>query len=287
MRAILATIPTPRTWRGASRARPRPCCSVPPGLVRLDWDAANHWKPRPVRTARLRLAQERLVRLTASAPMSPVVWRSIGASVGHERRFVAAEVRADSGVEFLLGGGGGAGTGLQPSLVLGRSCRRCAPGGCAGRACVERRRRRAQSPARCRGGGRTPAYTAIVIAASAVVRTPHVLWSGFIRERRWGFSTQRLRSLAADRPRAVAVNSVLTAAALPGRARRCAAGLVAGAGSVGVCAGGAAAFVPGRGVQKLCRRRRLQSAISSTRIDRVSPVARGSGCLDWLCAPGV
>jgi hypothetical protein len=55
-----------------------------------------------------------------------------------------------------------------------------------------------------------------VIAASAVVRTPHALWSGFIRERRWGFSTQRLRSLAADRPRAVAVNSVLTAAALPG-----------------------------------------------------------------------
>ena len=64
--------------------------------------------------------------------------------------------------------------------------------------------------------GRTPAYTAIVIAASAVVRTPHALWSGFIRERRWGFSTQRLRSWAADRARAVAVNSVLTAAALLG-----------------------------------------------------------------------
>jgi putative transposase len=37
-----------------------------------------------------------------------------------------------------------------------------------------------------------------------------------------------------------------------------------------------------RGVQKLCRRQRVQSAISS-----VSPVDRGSGCLDWLGAPGV
>ena len=64
--------------------------------------------------------------------------------------------------------------------------------------------------------GRTPAYTAIVIAASAVVRTPVALWSGFIRERRWGFSTQRLRSWAADRAKAVAVNSGLTAAALLG-----------------------------------------------------------------------
>jgi CAAX prenyl protease N-terminal, five membrane helices len=64
--------------------------------------------------------------------------------------------------------------------------------------------------------GRTSAYTAIAIAASAVVRSPYALWSGFIRERRWGFSTQRLRSWAADRARAVAVNSVLTAAALLG-----------------------------------------------------------------------
>jgi hypothetical protein len=128
-----------------------------------------------------------------------------------------------------------------------------------------------------------------VIAASAVVRTPHALWSGFIRERRWGFSTQRLRSLAADRPRAVAVNSVLTAAALPG--------LVALAGALPGwwLAPAASAFALAAlllsflavGFRNLCRRRRLQSPISSTRIDRVSPVARGSGCLDWLCAPGV
>src|SRR5215211_7511121 len=61
---------------------------------------------------------------------------------------------------------------------------------------------------------RTPAYAAIVVAASAVVRAPLALWSGFFRERRWGFSTQRFPSWAADRAKAVGVNIVLTAAAL-------------------------------------------------------------------------
>src|SRR5215207_5627082 len=65
---------------------------------------------------------------------------------------------------------------------------------------------------------RTPAYAAIVVAASAVVRSPLALWSGFIREWRWGFSTQRLPSWAADRAKAAAVNSLLTAAALLGLA---------------------------------------------------------------------
>src|SRR6266511_4483332 len=64
--------------------------------------------------------------------------------------------------------------------------------------------------------GRTPAYAAIVVAASASVRSPLALWSGFIRERRWGFSTQRLRSWTADRAKTVGVNIVLTAAALLG-----------------------------------------------------------------------
>src|SRR5439155_742149 len=55
--------------------------------------------------------------------------------------------------------------------------------------------------------GRTPAYAAIVVAGSAAVRAPLALWSGLIRERRWGFSTQRLSSLSAtcsSRTRAVA-----------------------------------------------------------------------------------
>jgi Zn-dependent protease with chaperone function len=64
--------------------------------------------------------------------------------------------------------------------------------------------------------GRTPAYAAIVVAASAAARAPLALWSGFIRERRWGFSTQRWPSWAADRAKALGVNIVLTAAALLG-----------------------------------------------------------------------
>src|SRR5439155_3995331 len=64
--------------------------------------------------------------------------------------------------------------------------------------------------------GRTPAYAAIVVTAVAAIRTPLALWSGLIRERRWGFSTQRLPSWAADRAKAVGVNIVLTAVALLG-----------------------------------------------------------------------
>jgi Zn-dependent protease with chaperone function len=64
--------------------------------------------------------------------------------------------------------------------------------------------------------GRTPAYAAIVIVGSAAVRTPLALWSGLIRERGWGFSTQRLPSWVADRAKAVGVNIVLTAVALLG-----------------------------------------------------------------------
>src|SRR5207237_2589259 len=63
---------------------------------------------------------------------------------------------------------------------------------------------------------RTPAYTAIVIAVSAALRTPAALWSGFIRERRWGLSTQRLRSGGADRGRATAASGGLAAAFLRG-----------------------------------------------------------------------
>src|SRR5712692_5288636 len=63
---------------------------------------------------------------------------------------------------------------------------------------------------------RTPAYAAIVIAVSVAVRTPGALWSGFIRERRWGFSTQHLRSWGADRCKAAVVNVVLASVLLLG-----------------------------------------------------------------------
>src|SRR6266852_2352479 len=62
--------------------------------------------------------------------------------------------------------------------------------------------------------GRTPAYAAIVVVAAAAVRTPLALWSGLIRERRWGFSTQRLPSWAGDRAKATGINILLTAVAL-------------------------------------------------------------------------
>jgi Zn-dependent protease with chaperone function len=62
--------------------------------------------------------------------------------------------------------------------------------------------------------GRTTAYAAIVVVGSAAVRTPLALWSGLVRERRWGFSTQRLPSWVADRVKAIGVNIVLTVVAL-------------------------------------------------------------------------
>jgi STE24 endopeptidase len=64
--------------------------------------------------------------------------------------------------------------------------------------------------------GRTPTYAAIAVAVAAVMRTPVALWSGLSRERRWGFSTQRLPSWTADRAKATGLNILLTAAALVG-----------------------------------------------------------------------
>jgi len=52
------------------------------------------------------------------------------------------------------------------------------------------------------------------VALSAAVRTPLAFWCGFVRERRWGFSTPRLSAWAADRAKAVAVSVVFASAAL-------------------------------------------------------------------------
>ena len=73
---------------------------------------------------------------------------------------------------------------------------------------------RALDPGSLPWWGRTAAYAAIVVAGSAAVRTPLALWSGLVRERRWGFSTQGLPSWVADRVKAIGVNIVLTAVAL-------------------------------------------------------------------------
>jgi STE24 endopeptidase len=64
--------------------------------------------------------------------------------------------------------------------------------------------------------GRTPAYAAIVVVASAAVRAPLALWSGCVRERRWGFSMQRWPSWVVDLAKAVCLDIVFTASALLG-----------------------------------------------------------------------
>ena len=43
-----------------------------------------------------------------------------------------------------------------------------------------------------------PAFAAIVVCVSAFVRLPLGFWRGFVRERRWGLSTQRLGGWVAD-----------------------------------------------------------------------------------------
>lgn len=57
------------------------------------------------------------------------------------------------------------------------------------------------------------AYAAIVVSFSALVRLPLSGWRGWWRERRWGFSTQRLGGWLADRAKGLGINVVLAAIA--------------------------------------------------------------------------
>ena len=63
---------------------------------------------------------------------------------------------------------------------------------------------------------RTVLYAAIIVAVSAVVHTPLAFWRGYLRERRWGFSTQRAGGWAGDRIKATGANVVLTSVLLLG-----------------------------------------------------------------------
>lgn len=63
---------------------------------------------------------------------------------------------------------------------------------------------------------RTLVYAAIIVAVSAALHTPIAFWRGYLRERRWQFSTQDARSWANDRIKATAVNAVLTSVLLLG-----------------------------------------------------------------------
>ena len=59
-------------------------------------------------------------------------------------------------------------------------------------------------------------FTGIVVASTTAVVLPLTYWTGFVHERRWGFSTQDLRGFAADRVKAFTLGLVLSGAALLG-----------------------------------------------------------------------
>src|SRR5947208_6934530 len=59
---------------------------------------------------------------------------------------------------------------------------------------------------------RTVAFAALVLLVSELVRLPLGWWRGFVRERRWGFSTQSARGWLADRAKGLALGLVLTSA---------------------------------------------------------------------------
>jgi STE24 endopeptidase len=61
--------------------------------------------------------------------------------------------------------------------------------------------------------GSAAVWAAIVVAAAELVRLPLSFWRGFLRERRWGFSTQTLGEWLADRAKGWALGIALTAAA--------------------------------------------------------------------------
>jgi STE24 endopeptidase len=61
---------------------------------------------------------------------------------------------------------------------------------------------------------RTLLFTVLVLAVLEAVRLPLAFWRGFVRERRWGFSTQSARAWAFDQLKGFAVGVVLTTVAM-------------------------------------------------------------------------
>jgi STE24 endopeptidase len=59
-------------------------------------------------------------------------------------------------------------------------------------------------------------FTALIDALTTAVGLPISFWTGFVRERSWGFSTQELSGFAADRAKGFALGLVLSGAALLG-----------------------------------------------------------------------
>ncbi len=60
----------------------------------------------------------------------------------------------------------------------------------------------------------TLVFTVLVLAILDVVRLPLAFWRGFVRERRWGFSTQTPGAWALDHVKGFAVGAVLTSVVL-------------------------------------------------------------------------
>ncbi|HJP66428.1 MAG TPA: M48 family metallopeptidase [Actinomycetota bacterium] len=56
----------------------------------------------------------------------------------------------------------------------------------------------------------TPLYTSLILGISFVVGLPLAFWRGYVREKRWGFSTQSVRGWLVDRSKGLAVGLVLT-----------------------------------------------------------------------------
>jgi STE24 endopeptidase len=61
---------------------------------------------------------------------------------------------------------------------------------------------------------RAVVFTVLVLAVVEVVRLPLSCWRSFVRERRWGFSTQTGRGWAVDRGKGFAIGALLTAVAM-------------------------------------------------------------------------
>ena len=61
-----------------------------------------------------------------------------------------------------------------------------------------------------------PVLAAVATVAVGLVQLPLSVWRGWLRERRWGLSTQPLGGFLADRAKAAAVGSVLAAATVLG-----------------------------------------------------------------------
>lgn len=58
--------------------------------------------------------------------------------------------------------------------------------------------------------GRALAYPGCVVGAATAVRLPLAFWRGYVREKRWGFSTQTVGGWVVDRAKALGIGVTLT-----------------------------------------------------------------------------